>query len=1493
MSTEFEIASQGYNDTDEEKVGMGQESVFLQSPENFFIKEESVVEEEPLVELENVERQPDDTPIETDLNRLGYTKKPDGPAETLLDLLNVENFYTENQIEPSVENFIGEGGKLFSLEDIPTARKIQYGIAQEQTILGNVWDMLKAGVRNISTDETYTEALRNIHQEDIEDVWKEFSEFRGLSVYDEDLTIMAGRMGVALVDPVTFVVPWTKFYTLGKVGTVAAGAAFGAADAALYGHVQHGEVDSSTVSIAAAIGGTAMLASRQLERLYAAKRTRRESARGEAVAAQVLEVLEETKMPSAKPPTTASGPVVVNTPALPKGDTRPMREVVADWERGKLASQNSATPKVSVTTLPANASAGDVARAARKFLVTGKPYTVEKEVAEYITETAETIVNSSGSKYRPDPSVAHKLTQELSDMITLRGEIAAKKTASLNLKGKAKRAAQEELKNLNEQMAKASATHFKNVTRRAIEGNELAFDIFDTAVKEDRLTSSMLRVLMRESVRPAFGAVGGLTFGTLVADEDDDFSWFLGTAVAGAALGRWQSKLQTAKISAMDRDMGDMIVYEGWKNILSINNSKFHTAATAATRLNSLGGVAKILGNIMFDRPGGTANSLETIVTEQTRAWRKKLAGTLGSNASDSGNKEALRIREIAGEVLDGFVLLSPDRLITREQRNKGVVSLTVGYRGLGNRFEKGLSQEEVNVINRIVPQLAKQREELATSVEAVGLNFKRIEDYGMPQIYNYEAIRKNESLFRKILEGQFEGSKSPSKKANALYLKITRQGTKNLEEESIIDNTYRISKRDAKDRPLLNHFEKERLVTDFNVRRELAAHGFIELDVARTFEIYGQKTIKIREFVDTFGPNGEFIDEAFKIVDRAFDGLGSNSQKLRDTYKNYMRGGVNAFFGVHGTSTGNYSVVNKAVQTLVAFTNMHRLVRTGITVSLADFLAPIKANSLTSAAQGIKGRFNKSVPLHQREGLRYDNSFELELSALRAHSNNPLDSFSTNLNEGQKRFFQLTQLQRVTEQAGYFAFDVGAYRAFEIAKRVTKNSTPPTASLKREINELGLNLDLGTSDNLKYLSKFRNAEEAYEDTLGRKILSRAGQKAMDRDRLIPKVGNRLLFTQHRNPLIRNLGQFTSWAQAKTAQTNALVSRIEDGDAKLAMRMLGATVIGNGFLVWWKDFLRPSSGSEEEFSTLENIAAAADMSGDVMPWHVSRLGSSIRYADERDPAITQFVKALSPSFGYASDVLGDRGLVGAWDNLVDDGDWTGAAADIINVIPIANEVNKYANSLFNVGLIDESKRKRSTSFPFYGMSKGGVVNVPQAPTEPDERIDKMTGMPYNIQAGMAFIDDEDPLKRLGFTGGGQVDPLVRLGFNGGSSVEDAITRHHRRNLQGGTYAIDDRGNVATVYTRQVNDPRLNNGAPTLIPSVYNKEVLSQEEAIEKAVESKINWPSAKTHPELRKIDIEIHKPFNQDLEESGIVKKRTAKVLGGLHRSKVNALNIS
>jgi hypothetical protein len=56
----------------------------------------------------------------------------------------------------------------------------------------------------------------------------------------------------------------------------------------------------------------------------------------------------------------------------------------------------------------------------------------------------------------------------------------------------------------------------------------------------------------------------------------------------------------------------------------------------------------------------------------------------------------------------------------------------------------------------------------------------------------------------------------------------------------------------------------------------------------------------------------------------------------------------------------------------------------------------------------------------------------------------------------------------------------------------------------------------------------------------------------------------------------------------------------------------------------------------------------------------------------------------------------------------------------------------------------------------YGQvyAKGGVVtNVPRVPKEPDERVDRMTGIPYHMQAGILGQDVED---RAAFAEGGQV-----------------------------------------------------------------------------------------------------------------------------------------
>lgn len=68
-------------------------------------------------------------------------------------------------------------------------------------------------------------------------------------------------------------------------------------------------------------------------------------------------------------------------------------------------------------------------------------------------------------------------------------------------------------------------------------------------------------------------------------------------------------------------------------------------------------------------------------------------------------------------------------------------------------------------------------------------------------------------------------------------------------------------------------------------------------------------------------------------------------------------------------------------------------------------------------------------------------------------------------------------------------------------------------------------------------------------------------------------------------------------------------------------------------------------------------------------------------------------------------------------------------------------------------------------------AKGGIVlNVPQVPVEPDERIDKMTGRPYNEQAGEAFIDEED---RIALSKGSAIAKGLKKLF--GSQVDETRT----------------------------------------------------------------------------------------------------------------------
>jgi len=69
--------------------------------------------------------------------------------------------------------------------------------------------------------------------------------------------------------------------------------------------------------------------------------------------------------------------------------------------------------------------------------------------------------------------------------------------------------------------------------------------------------------------------------------------------------------------------------------------------------------------------------------------------------------------------------------------------------------------------------------------------------------------------------------------------------------------------------------------------------------------------------------------------------------------------------------------------------------------------------------------------------------------------------------------------------------------------------------------------------------------------------------------------------------------------------------------------------------------------------------------------------------------------------------------------------------------------------------------------PRLQKSTGGEVSelIPNAPSEPDERINKLTGIPYNEGAGAAYMDTDDPLRVLKMNKGGKVLNTLRRARN--------------------------------------------------------------------------------------------------------------------------------
>jgi len=1229
---------------------------------------------------------------------LPYSSEPIDSKEETFDANN----FLDKLYNDTVEDM--EKAKAVAVADTPTEKQIAYGARQETNLIGNSLRYAKALVSSFENDVSFGSALKYGEYERQQDIRKEYPEYKYLTEEEESLAMLGGRVVTSVADPLTVLVPWIKIAKIGKVSSVAINAGISGVDAAARDHLLYGEINPITFGASTVLGGVGGLASAAIY--------------GKKGASALIEIADDPNAVAKIP--------VVNTTTAPPILTEPENIIIAESAQSLFTFDDiiKRIPEVSATgtnlTLRAEpinemkAVLSDMRAlfktADRKKIISSLQKEEYKKL-ETLTDPASNLAKSTEEKLLAEADI-------LAARLKILREAPKRPTPSY------KNDIKIQIKALEDKIEEATTNLYSGHISKATASADMTGDIIEDLASKDKLTDNIMAGLVSQITRPVIGGVAGFATGSTLGDDDDD-TMLAALVGLGVGAGVLSKRLNTLKLTGFDLENVKMTVNNAASSSL-LGTTKILSAGTTATKLDAYGGWLKIIGNLLLQKPGAATNAVETTYASDVSKYMNKVVNIFG----DSYDNKA--VKEVVTAVSRGWV--SAD-------------SIAVGYKGINNKLKKGLTAEDIAEVQRIVPALTKEQDVLKLSMRDAGIKFSELDNYGMAQLWDFKNIMKGGiDKFQqdavqaftiqdqnRVAAGALKKMTSPEaleKKAIDFVNKIRGIKTK-ADEDSIVHSG--LFNKDGDFVPLTDHFERKRVITDVEATSFMAQKGWLTLDPIEISAQYADKSIKVRNFANVFGANGELVNRAFADIKKTLGGDGKTSAQIafHEKYEDQLRSSLNAFWGVHGKDEKRKSSLAHAMAaTLTTLANVSYLPRVAVS-SLGDLIQPIQNSGILSAIKSSKSIIPGVKSFASRAGFQYDKSWERELQAVQTKGADSLSTLHKNLSNANSLFFKMVGLSTLTKAARTFAYDAGIYRTFDIAKKIEKSKGRISKSLQTEINGLGID-----KDQLSVISKFKNAEEAFSDENANVFLDMAGRRSADRDAIVPIVGNRLLFTQSKNPYVKATGQFLSWAQAKSAQSNYLIERLEDGDAKQAVRMLTGAVVYAG-VGWLKEWSKPNydeyNPDNIEAVSVKGIQKGLAISGNFLPWQIDKIVDTLATPDYR-PVTSNIAPALS---------------------LIDD------------LWASTKRVYEDPSRLANLPVINEL----TSYYERMNRAAGGVVNVPQAPKEPDQRIDKMTGLPYDVQAGDAFIDNEDPLRRLGFKGGGVVtDPLKRMGFGIGGAV---------------------------------------------------------------------------------------------------------------------------
>ena len=1184
---------------------------------------------------------------------------------------------TVPQVEPNIPIYM-QGSEIAQPSiDEPTAlRKAQYGAAQETYLLGDIGRLTYAAFS--------PKTIQQIERERQQKIFDEFPEFKD-GKYDADAAVLGGRALVMVTDPVYLAMPWARAAQAGR---------------AYKGYKKYAAATAATSALGATVGG----GTTALKKGATGQELTGDDILFGATAGAVLS-------PVAMGVSAGIGKVAGKVAPKFFGGDKLKEEAVAELlKKNQVQSLNLSQKQLEqvkkISSLP------EIKRLFKELAAEDNNY------LKFILPQQNIIkkINELGLK-SDDPKALETLIKNLTSAEVKLLKEAGVKKAGPNSVARA----------LNKQIK-------LGIERQAKKEYDYNVAVIEQIHAIGGLKSQIGRALAINLTRPIIGAGMGAGAGVLWADSEEGFDAYV---QAGASLGLVSRALRSGMLKGIPKNTQIGFSTELLKNYINnlARGTNILLSTSQSTKLSARGGVMDEFSTMMFPKFDTTVR-----LDAAGRVIKGEGARLTGySQNIESSTQKAFQtfVRAIYGK--EGVL-----RNTTLQQQEEALAIV----RGAKGTFSK----EAQDLAVRIKDFLGSFR----TYYNQVGIKESEIIANYFPRKINFAIVNKSEEskkAFLKDMGKVFQNITKNASEQNPIKIRTKADGTdfnvtkpltpakarkaaeKYLEgqtasfERQLLDKTAsQLTDTKSKSKfilPLSEHINKERILQGSYDDVEKIMEKYLINDVGAVLSDLVRNSVKSVEFARKFGAEGQLLKGYFTRLNDQYKkefgvtdikNLPFSAKRKLDNDKEAISNSVNSLFGRHGRVGDQISRnIIATLSTLGNFTMMDKVT----IANLGDLVQPMQNSRWFGS--WLQGAYRTSLRARNEKGgaqalaIADDNlARTLMKDMFTGAEQGGYTRYLDLIGQSNEKFFRYIGLEGITSLARRYAFNVGLVDGHKTARALAIKAQQNNA---KSLDELQ-NIDRVTLEDIKHLStlginsfddilkigSFRNLDDALGDDVAKSILNKIGSKTADRDAIIPTVGNRLLFTQTRNPWFRILGQFSSWAQAKSSQTNALIARAESSEQAQLFRMLGALTVYGG-IYNLREFARYGEiKTNYEKNTDEWLAHSMNLSGNLGWLPTSVINQTVGFGSEN---VLEFFPGASIINDMGQTIT--RGL---------SGDYDGAVRNLYKVIPlptIRGALDRYFEVPFVIykepfdyktQIKKQSRKKPEDSFRF---NKGGYV----------------------------------------------------------------------------------------------------------------------------------------------------------------------------------------